>query len=56
MGINTKNDSSKVVDRSKIRRERLKNRNDLKMKNVVKHFSSKYAIYFDGRKDKTDSN
>ncbi len=23
------------------------------MKNEVKHFSSKYAIYFDGRKDKT---
>lgn len=53
MGIITTDDSSKVVDRSKIRRERIKKRNELKRKNEGKHFSSEYAIHFDGRKDKT---
>ncbi|GBM33192.1 hypothetical protein AVEN_251609-1 [Araneus ventricosus] len=53
MGIIKKGDSSKVVDRSKIRRERIKTLSDLKRKNEGKHSSSEYDIYFDGRKDKT---
>lgn len=43
-------DSSKVVDRSKIRRERQKIRKELQ--SIEKH-EPLTAIYFDGRKDKT---
>lgn len=44
MGIITEDESSKVVDRCKIRRERIKTRIDLKGKNEGKHFSTEYAI------------
>ncbi|GBL88465.1 hypothetical protein AVEN_159063-1 [Araneus ventricosus] len=53
MGIINKDDSSKVVGRSKIRRERIKTRSRMKRKNKEQQSSSEYDIYFDGRKDKT---
>lgn len=52
MGIISKNNSSKVVDRSKIRRERTKTRSDLKMKNKISP-EKEHGLYFDGRKDRT---
>ncbi|CAH1996010.1 unnamed protein product [Acanthoscelides obtectus] len=51
MGIVTTVDSSKIVDRSKIRRERAKVRVDLKRKDERR--KEVYGIYFDGRKDQT---
>lgn len=52
MGILTKEDPSKIVDRSKIRRERTKARSDLKRKDNETSFPL-YGLYFDGRKDQT---
>jgi len=52
IGIITKDDSSRVVDRAKIRRERVKVRRDLKRKTIEKH-PSIFGLYFDGRRDKT---
>ncbi|XP_055922808.1 uncharacterized protein LOC129953593 [Eupeodes corollae] len=48
IGVVSKLDSSKVIDRSKIRRERQKLRQNLqcKIENIT-------GLYFDGRKDKT---
>jgi hypothetical protein len=51
IGIVSENDTSNVVDRSKIRREREKHRNELRStisENVVMQ-----GLYFDGRKDRT---
>lgn len=52
LGVISKEDSSKIVDRSKIRRERTQCRTNLKRKfNVTEPMV--YGIFFDGRKDKT---
>lgn len=50
IGIVSKDTQSKVIDRSKLRRERRKVRLQLNSTQVIQ---SLYAIYFDGRKDKT---
>uniref|UniRef100_A0A6P7FUT2 Uncharacterized protein LOC114334377 n=1 Tax=Diabrotica virgifera virgifera TaxID=50390 RepID=A0A6P7FUT2_DIAVI len=53
IGIITTEDSSKIVDRSKIRRERAKARVELKIKDKEDSSELLYGIYFDGRKDQT---
>lgn len=45
----------KIIDRSKIRRERKKMRNQIKIDDT-KNFKSLHGIYFDGRRDKTLQN
>lgn len=52
MGLITAEESSKIIDRSKIRRERVKTRKNLKKKHE-EEISCVYGIYFDGRKDRT---
>lgn len=52
MGIITAEESSKIIDRSKIRRERVKARKNLKKKHEEEK-TCVHGIYFDGRKDKT---
>ncbi|KAK4883922.1 hypothetical protein RN001_000193 [Aquatica leii] len=52
LGIITMEASSKIIDRSKIRRERVKARKELKKKHE-EEATCVYGIYFDGRKDKT---
>ena len=52
VGIVTQTDSSIIVDRSKIRRERTKTRKTLK-RQFVEDASEVRAIYFDGCRDKT---
>ncbi|CAH1106157.1 unnamed protein product [Psylliodes chrysocephalus] len=49
LGIINEQDTSEIIDRNKVRREREKHRKELQNKNmeVVK------ALYFDGRKDKS---
>ena len=49
MGLVSAHDTSSVIDRSKIRRERSKLRNELQEENSVEV----KALFFDGRKDKT---
>lgn len=51
-GIITKDDQSLVIDKNKVRRERIKLRKTLH-KDVRQTSESITAIYFDGRKDKT---
>uniref|UniRef100_A0A6P7FUP9 Uncharacterized protein LOC114334346 n=1 Tax=Diabrotica virgifera virgifera TaxID=50390 RepID=A0A6P7FUP9_DIAVI len=53
VGIITTEDSSKIVDRSIIRRERAKARFELKRKDKEDGSELVYGIYFDGRKDQT---
>ncbi|ESN92992.1 hypothetical protein HELRODRAFT_165142 [Helobdella robusta] len=50
--IITKTNSSQIVDRSKIRRERTKRRAHLQNKSF-NEFTAVRGLYFDGRKDKT---
>jgi hypothetical protein len=54
VGLISQDDSALVIDRSKIRRERMQNRSTLQLhalhENVVR------GLYFDGRKDKTRHN
>ena len=49
VGIVHNNDSSMVIDRSKVRRERVKGRRQLQCSSV----KQVRGLYFDGRKDKT---
>lgn len=53
MGVISKDDTSKIVDRSKIRRERSKARSYLINKIEETSSLSEQGLYFDGRKDKT---
>ena len=50
LGIITKEDKSKVVDKSKIHRERTKLRKKLNVEILLSNLS---GLYFDSRKDKT---
>lgn len=50
LDIINKNDSSRIIDRNKVRRERQKARKVLQEK---KKLSSIRSLFFDGRKDKT---
>lgn len=50
IGLISRQDSSKVIDRSKIRRERKKYRTDIQKSSGGTDIS---GIYFDGRKDQT---
>ena len=52
MGIIKMEESSKIIDRSKIRRERVKASRNLKKKHEEER-TCVYGIYFDGRKDRT---
>jgi len=51
-GIVTTGDKSEVIDRSKLRRERKRLREDL-LQESASHSSDLRGLYFDGRKDKT---
>lgn len=51
LGVVSQEDTSKLVDRSKIRRERKKRR--LELKDISKDNLAVTGVYFDGRKDKT---
>lgn len=55
MRIVSPNDTSKVIDRSKIRRERSRTRQELTKQDTDSDSSMTYlpGLYFDGRKDKT---
>lgn len=53
LGVIKCTDSSKVIDRSKLRRERQKNRKYLQVKDLFQNDNAVSALYFDGRKDKT---
>lgn len=52
VGLISQNDTSCAVDRSKIRRARMKKRTALTSKPLVID-SNQFGLYFDGRKDKT---
>lgn len=52
LGLITETDGEKVIDRNKVRRERKRSRNALK-ENQDLEGNKIYAIYFDGRKDRT---
>lgn len=51
MGMISTDDMSNIVDRSKIRRERVKTRSYLKKE--IEEIPGEQGIYFDGRKDRT---
>ena len=51
-GIVTPSDKSQVVDRSKLRRERKRLREDLQMESA-RNTTNLRSLYFDGRKDRT---
>lgn len=53
VGLISKRDSSKVIDRSKLRRERRKVRQDLQSSSLVSSDNKITGLYFDGRKDRT---
>lgn len=53
MGVITENNTSQVVDRSKLRRAREKQRTELKSSAMGCRFQNNFGLYFDGRKDKT---
>ena len=52
IGMITENETSNIIDRSKIRRERSKNRISLQQIGKTET-KTPQTIYFDGRKDKT---
>lgn len=52
-GIVTATDKSNEIDKNKVRRERIKNRTDLQVRQVE---TVVRGIYFDGREDKTLAN
>src|SRR6218665_1653138 len=52
-GVICNDDLSNVIDQNKVRRERLKKRNELQDLNSVHYL---HGLYFDGRKDKTLQN
>lgn len=52
VGLISKEETSKIIDRSKIRRERKRARNTIKEQHNFDN-NPFFAIYFDGRKDKT---
>lgn len=56
MGIVSPNDTSKVIDRSKIRRERSRTRQELTKLDSDSSMTCFPGLYFDGRKDKTLKN
>lgn len=51
VGIVTPEDPSKIIDRSKVRRERQKNRSTLQLRELSE--INLHGLYYDGRKDKT---
>src|SRR6218665_181042 len=53
LGLVSRIDRSKVIDRSKIRRERRKNRKELQLNGDQFDHSGLEGIFFDGRKDHT---
>lgn len=53
LGLITKEDTTKIIDRSKIRRERKKCRTGLIKQKTDDELPSSFGIYFDGRKDRT---
>lgn len=53
VGLISEQDTSKVIDRSKLRRERKKNREDLQSSWLASPENIMTGLYFDGRKDKT---
>src|SRR6218665_1407879 len=53
LGLVSPIDRSKVIDRSKIRRERRKNRKELQLNGDQFDHSGIQVIFFDGRKDQT---
>src|SRR6218665_4128982 len=53
LGLVSPIDQSKVIDRSKIRRERRKNRKELQLNGDQFDHSGIEVIFFDGRKDQT---
>src|SRR6218665_594951 len=55
LGLMSPIDRSKVIDRSKIRRERRKNRKELQLNGDQFDHSGIEVIFFDGRKDQTDT-
>lgn len=52
VGLITDNNTNLVIDRSKVRRARQKNRSDMKTKFIASSTEVK-GLFFDGRKDKT---
>ena len=56
MGIVSPNDTSKVIDRSKIRRERSRTRQELTKLDLDSSMKCFPGLYFDGRRDKTMKN
>ena len=52
LGFITENDKTYVIDRSRLRRERGRNRTEIREKEQ-ENFKLVNAIYFDGRKDAT---
>lgn len=52
VGLISKNDKSYVIDKSKLDRQRKRQRVDLQ-KNIIKDGATLQALYFDGRKDRT---
>ncbi|KAK4879073.1 hypothetical protein RN001_007219 [Aquatica leii] len=53
IGVVTPEDSSQIVDRSKVRRERQKTRFTLRLQELNVNVIRVHRIYFDGDKDKT---
>lgn len=52
VGLITKEDFSQVIDKSKIRREKIRNRTEIRKENL-KSVEALRGIYFDGRNDET---